>query len=84
MSIFNTDNINTDGLTANTISATTYFNLPPSNFTGGTVNGLTTFTNGLNANTFSATTINGDGSGLTNLPTPYGLITVISTGNYLI
>ena len=46
----------TNGLSANTISATTYFNLPPSVFTGGTVSGPTNFTNGLTANTISATT----------------------------
>jgi hypothetical protein len=45
-----------NGLTANTISATTYFNLPVTNFTGGTVSGATNFTGGLSANTFSATT----------------------------
>lgn len=44
----------TNGLTANTISATTYQNLP--SFTGGTVSGATRFTNGLTANTISATT----------------------------
>jgi hypothetical protein len=44
------------GLTANTISATTYLNLPVSNFTGGTVSGATNFTDGLTANTISATT----------------------------
>jgi hypothetical protein len=43
-------------LTATTISATTYLNLPSSIFTGGTVSGQTTFTNGLSASTFSATT----------------------------
>ena len=47
------------GLTANTISATTYYNLPPATFTGGTVNGSTNFTNGLTANTISATTYYG-------------------------
>jgi hypothetical protein len=46
----------TSGLTANTISATTYQNLPSATFTGGTINGGTTFTNGLSANTISATT----------------------------
>jgi len=46
----------TNGLTANTISATTYYNLPPSTFSGGTVTGPTNFTNGLTANTISATT----------------------------
>jgi hypothetical protein len=50
------------GLTANTISATTYFNLPSSSFSGGTVTGPTQFTNGLTANTISATTY-------VNLPT---------------
>ena len=46
------------GLTATTISATTYLNLPSSGgaFTGGTVSGATIFTNGLTANTISATT----------------------------
>ena len=48
------------GLTATTISATTYLNLPSSggSFTGGTVSGGTIFTNGLTANTISATTYN--------------------------
>jgi hypothetical protein len=36
-------------------------------FTGGTVDGFTTFTNGLSATTISATSISGDGSGLTNV-----------------
>ena len=45
------------GLTVNgTISATTYDNLPPAVFSGGTVTGPTTFTNGLTATTISATT----------------------------
>jgi hypothetical protein len=52
----------TVGLTANTISATTYQNLPPSTFSGGTVTGPTNFTNGLTATTISATTYQ-------NLPT---------------
>jgi len=46
----------TNGLTANTIYATTYQNLPSSTFSGGTVTGPTNFTNGLTANTISATT----------------------------
>jgi hypothetical protein len=46
----------TGGLTANTISATTYLNLPNTTFTGGTVSGATNFTGGLTANTISATT----------------------------
>lgn len=50
------NNINLNGITANTISATTYQNLPPSTFSGGTVTGPTNFTNGLTANTISATT----------------------------
>ena len=57
------------GLTANTISATMYLNLPSSggSFTGGTVTGSTTFTNGLTANTFSATTITGGSLTLTSV-----------------
>ena len=46
------------GLTANTISATTYYNLPSTTFTGGTVSGGTIFLNGLTANTISATSVN--------------------------
>ncbi len=46
----------TQGLTANTISATTYQNLPPSTFSGGTVTGPTDFTAGLTATTISAAT----------------------------
>jgi hypothetical protein len=46
----------TAGITANTISATTYQNLPPATFSGGTVTGPTNFTNGLSATTISATT----------------------------
>jgi hypothetical protein len=46
----------TAGITANTISATTYQNLPPVTFSGGTVTGPTNFTNGLTATTISATT----------------------------
>jgi hypothetical protein len=46
----------TGGLTANTISATTYQNLPNATFTGGTVSGTTNFTGGLTATTISATT----------------------------
>ena len=43
------------GLTANTISATTYQNLPSATFTGGTVTGPTIFTGGLTANTLNVT-----------------------------
>jgi hypothetical protein len=57
------------GLTATTVSATTYLNLPSATFTGGTVTGPTNFTNGLTANTISATTyqnlpqsVSGDGT----------------------
>jgi hypothetical protein len=49
-----------------------------------TLSGLT----GVYSNTISATTFIGDGSGLTNVtstsPVPYGIITAMSTGNYLI
>ena len=52
-----TSNADINGnLTVSTISATTYNNLPPSVFSGGTVTGPTTFTNGLTATTISATT----------------------------
>ena len=47
------------GLTATTVSATTYQNLPATPFlplSGGTVTGATSFTGGLTANTISATT----------------------------
>jgi len=60
--------ITTTSLTAITISATTYLNLPLSpggSFTGGTVSGTTNFTNGLTATTISATTYQ-------NLPINYG------------
>jgi hypothetical protein len=65
-----TGNTSLQSLTATTISATTYQNLPSFTFTGGTVSGATNFTGGLSANTFSATTatirkITG-GSGNTN------------------
>jgi len=43
-------------ISAATISATTYLNLPSTTFSGGTVTGATIFTNGLTANTISATT----------------------------
>ena len=49
----------TDGLTANTFSAGTYYNLPETPFlplSGGTVTGATIFTDGLTANTISAAT----------------------------
>lgn len=48
---------NNTGLSATTVSATTYLNLPNTVFTGGTVSGATQFSGGLSANTFSATTI---------------------------
>ena len=137
MGIFNTDNINTGGLTGNTVSATTIYatnlfvtggtqslfsgnsssemvriiqsgsgdafvvedqaNGDASHFvinaSGNTAIGLTaplgndklTISGNTTVyGTLSATTFNGDGSGLTNLPTPYGLIVALSTGNYLI
>lgn len=56
-------------LSATTISASTYLNLPSSTFTGGTVSGATNFTSGLTANTISATTYYGDGSNLTGIST---------------
>ena len=62
------------GLTANTISATTYYNLPNTSFTGGTVTGATSFTGGLTANTISATTITSPSI------SPYGLIVATSIG----
>jgi len=52
----------TNGLTATTISATTYQNLPATPFlplSGGTVSGATNFTSGLTATTISATTYQG-------------------------
>jgi hypothetical protein len=50
----------TGGLSANTISATTYQNLPATPFlplSGGTVTGATNFTGSITSNTISATTI---------------------------
>jgi hypothetical protein len=66
----------TSGLTANTISATTYQNLPSTPFlplSGGTVSGATIFTDGLSANTISASTYY-------NLPKIQNLITVAKSG----
>ena len=65
------------GLTANTISATTYLNLPTITngylpLSGGTVTGGTVFTSGVTANTISATTYQ-------NLPTGYYNTTGITT-----
>ena len=57
-----TGNTSLQALTATTISATTYNNLPDNitgkylPLSGGTVSGATNFTNGLTANTISATT----------------------------
>jgi hypothetical protein len=62
-----TGNLFTPYLSATTVSATTYLNLPPTTFSGGTVTGPTNFTNGLTANTMSATTYYGDGSNLTGI-----------------
>ena len=62
---------------SSTISATTYLNLPSSNFTGGTVSGATNFTNGLTANTISATTYLNLPAGFTGeyLPLSGGTVT---------
>jgi hypothetical protein len=70
------DLIINSGLTATTISATTYLNLPSSggSFTGGTVSGATIFTGGLTADTISATTITSPSI------SPYGLIVATSLG----
>jgi hypothetical protein len=51
-----TIDVSNNRLTASSISATTYDNLPPSVFSGGTVTGPSNFTNGLTATTISATT----------------------------
>ena len=58
------DTVFSNGLTATTISATTYLGLPIDYedylpLSGGTVSGATLFTGGLTANTFSATTYYG-------------------------
>ena len=45
-----------------------------------TLSGLTSVA----AVTVSATTLIGDGSQITNIPVPYGIITAISSGNFLI
>jgi len=57
------------------VSATTYYNLPPATFTGGTVSGATNFTGGLTANTISATTYQ-------NLPYS-GTVVGTGTTNYI-
>ena len=57
------------------VSATTYYNLPPATFTGGTVSGSTNFTGGLTANTISATTYQ-------NLPFS-GTVVGTGTTNYV-
>jgi hypothetical protein len=64
----------TSGLTATTISATTYFNLPSSSggtFTGGTVSGGTNFTGGVTANTISQVNYI-DFDTTPNVPSPTG------------
>jgi hypothetical protein len=58
------------GITANTISATT-------------VIANSSFLATLSATTLSGETIYGDGSNITNIPIPYGIINAISTGNFL-
>ena len=60
--------ISGSSLSALAISGTTWYGLPPSTFSGGTVNGATNFTNGLTANTISATTY-------FNLPTYVSAVT---------
>ena len=47
------------GIYSETISASTYLNLPPTAFNGGVVTGGTIFTGGVTANTISATTYYG-------------------------
>lgn len=84
-----TGNTNVNGLTANTISATTYLNLPTISLnylplSGGTVSGNTIFTQNLTANTISATTyqnlpLSGYGTGLTFNTANYNL--TIDGGN---
>ena len=100
--IFGTGQSFISGLTANTISATTYYNLPIdvyvtgftydnantftiTNNTGGTLTTTVNTMTGLTVNgTVTATNLVGDGTGITNIPIPYGLINAISSGNFLI
>jgi len=71
-----TSNADINGnLTASSISATTYDNLPAATFSGGTVTGPSNFTNGLTATTISATTYE-------NLPYS-GTVKGSGTANYL-
>jgi hypothetical protein len=63
------------GLTATSISATTYYGLPNTIFTGGTVTGATTFTAGLTATSISATTYYG-------LPVPIGSTTAVTYSEF--
>jgi hypothetical protein len=58
------------GFTATTLSA-------------ATIVATTTTMDSLSATTLSGGTIYGDGSNITNIPVPYGLINAISVGNYL-
>ena len=81
--VFSGTSIYGTGLTALTISATTYLNLPSATFTGGTVSGPTNFTSGLTANTISATTFSGNGSGLTNVQNIYNSDGTISSDRYV-
>ena len=72
------------GLTATTISATTYLGLPTDNnqylpLSGGTVSGNTYFLNGLTANTFSADTY--QGNLVNSISTGVGLSASSSNGN---
>jgi hypothetical protein len=72
----NTSTNVSNALYANTISATTYYNLPSSGgfFTGGTVTGATSFTGGMTATTVSATTYY-------NLPNSGVLVVPIATSS---
>ena len=73
----------TNGLTANTIYATTYQNLPSSTFSGGTVTGPTNFTGGLSSTTISGETFLGNGSGLTNVQNIYNSDGTLSSDRYV-
>ena len=55
------------------------------NNTGGTLTTTVNTMTGLTVNgTVTATNLVGDGTGITNIPIPYGLINAISSGNFLI
>ena len=75
--------ISGSSVSATTIYASQYLNLPSATFTGGTVSGPTNFTSGLTANTISATTFSGNGSGLTNVQNIYNSDGTISSDRYV-